>query len=712
MLVPFSAQSRVRQGHAIPLLTLLCLFVGIRLYRLDTQSLWWDEYLQFGFLGVPDLKAYLTSWIFWSADNVPLFQIILWHYHQLISDTVLGARLLSVSFAAASFLFFYAFVATHFGRREAIYAGIFLAVSAHHTWFAQAIRPYALLELLIMASWFFFFLALRTDAAKWWTAHIAANILALATHPFVVFFFALEALFLLFFRRGNIRLLAAWFGIHAVAGMALAVWLLRNVVYVPDAAHDHYYMPTITKVLFDLLGDDAVLRTNEFSFPITGPPATLFLGAQSFQGLSVYFEYALLLLSGAVAIWGGWQFLALIRSAGLTPRARALAWSMAVFLGPSLMLLFLTFLWRPVFETRYTTYCSLGLYVLLAVAISQVAHPHLRRATLIFCIAIFSYHLLALTSGTTRADWVRTAQEIQRTRKSSEPIFVHFGGQWNDELLAHALNVPVDDVHLAYSIRGLCKSAHDVMNASNDATVWLAVADMGTAATRAGSLLSCFPEPDFNCQFQLIPGTGPISIYRVRRATLSPSVAPLPPRTDEPLAPELYRVAPQLSRESTEEVLSTLLDEVLPPSKLHYFSLSMFLYEIGETELGMVAAEVVTQFHPDYPPGQLAKAVGLALAGKREDAWDTFAKALASDAVWLQRFEGYFRAALLDEAHDAAEQYLEILRRSGFPYRTFKQLHAVLFADELSGQKAKLLETRTARSLSATSASPFQPCGQ
>jgi len=684
MLVSASLQARIRQGHAIPVLILLCLFVGVRLYRLDTQSLWWDEYLQFGFLGVPDLKAYLTSWLFWSADNVPLFQILLWHYYQFVSDTVLGARLLSVALAAASFLFFYAFVASHFGRREAIYAGIFLAVSAHHTWFAQAIRPYALLELLIMASWFFFFLALRSDAAKWWTAHIAANLLALATHPFVVFFFALEALFLIFFRRGNRRLLAAWFGVHAIAGVALAFWLLRNAVYVPDAAHDHYYMPTISKVLFDLFGDDAVLRTNEFSFPITGPPATLILDAQAFTSLSVYFEYALVLISDLVALWGGCYLFAMLREQGLTPRARAVAWSMAVFLGPSLMLLLLTFAWRPVFETRYTTYCSLGLYVLLAVAIAQVQRPHLRRAVLVFCVAIFSYHLLALTSGTTRADWVRTAQEIQRARKPTEPIFVHFGGQWNDELLAHALNVPVDDVHLSYSVRGLCKSAYDVTNASPDLTVWLAVADMGTEATRAGSLLSHFPSPDFDCQYQLIPGTGPISIYRVRRTTSSTSVAYLPPRKEVPLAPELYRVVPQLPRESTEEVLATLLDEVLPPSKLHYFSLSMFLYEIGEVDLGRVAAEVVTQFHPDYPPGQLAKALGFALVGKRSDAWDTFSKALASDAVWLHRFHGYFRAALLDEDRDAAVQHLEILRRSGFPYRTFKRLHAVLFPAELA----------------------------
>lgn len=663
-----------------PLLLAFMLAAAVRCYRLADQSLWWDEYLQVGSLRVPDLKTYLTTWVFWSADNVPLYQIVLWNFHSFVSSNVLGMRLLSVAFALAALPLLYGFTLRYFGSKAALWSGVFLALSAHHTWYAQAIRPYALLELMVMLSWVSLFEALRTGRRRWWFAHMAANLAALATHPFVVFLFALEGVLLLLARWRNFKLLFFWTGVHLAAGAVLLYWLASHVAYLPERDYDHYYLPELAKVLFDFLGDDAVMRTNEFGFPITNAPVTLFMSADTYLRGAALFDAGLVLLSFAAAAGCGVLAFRAWRREGNTPFTQACAWLLGVFLGPSAMLLLLTLLVRPMFETRYSTYSSFALYAMLGLLISRIPWRAGRVSMGLVCAIVFSYHLLALMSGTTRADWSAVAAVLKQERVSEEALFAHYGGQWNDEVLAYAAGVSLSEVGVGYSARGLCRKVHARLAAHPDASVWMAVSDMDTPATRLGSLSAYFTSPGYDCEMMVLPGGGPIALYRVKR--LAPDAAAnLPPLPAKQIAPLVYAADPTLDPAVTEEELGDIFDTPVPPSKLHYFVLAMFLYEEGHTDLGRAAAEAALGLDPKYPAGLFARAVGLALAGDTDAAWAAYEAVRAEDEVWMPLFEPFMRAALRDKNREAASAALAPLEYSGFPYRAMRQLYAEIFSD-------------------------------
>lgn len=661
-----------------PLALVLLLAILVRCYRLPDQSLWWDEYLQVGSLRVPDFGTYITTWLFWSADNVPLYQTLLWGYHHLISSTVLGARLLSVSFGMVCVLLLYRFTLRHFGGTAAFWAGIFVALSAHHTWYAQAIRPYGLLEMLVMCSWVSLFAALRTNHRAWWGLHLVANLAALATHPFVVFLFAIEGLLLLLTRWQSWRLLLLWGGVHIAAGVVLLFWLVSHAAYLPEKAYDHYYLPEVQKVLFDFLADDAVMKTNEFGFPITSPPVTWFVSPDTYLSAEPAFEYALMLLSLLAIAGGGLLCYRRWRCGGFDSQVQAGTWLLAVFLGPSSMLLLLTLLWRPMFETRYSTYCSFALYALLGMLLAQVPSRKSRTALGLACVLVFSYHLAALMSGTTRADWSGVARSLEERRAASEPLYVHFGGQWNDEVLAHAAGISVNEVEVAYSVRGLCEKAQAALGQIPEQAIWMAVADMATPETAVDSLRPYFPAPAYELDLETIPGAGPISLYRVRRLSQE-APALLPSAPAESIAPLLYEVDPALEPAATELRLGRIFDAPIPPSKLHYFVLAMFLYDEGDYALGSAASAAALRLDPDYPAGKFARSIGLAFAGDRAAAWSAYLEVRSDDTMWMPLFEPFLRAALLEHEQSKSLEALRALEYSGFPFRSMHQLFYHLF---------------------------------
>jgi len=190
-----------RSGIVVTVLLLVTILLALvlRLYRLDSQSLWYDEGFSVYLAGM-DIGE-ITSRT--AADiQPPLYYYLLHSWIQLFGDTEWALRALSVLFGVFTVPLIYAVAQMLFRSRLAgLLAALLVAVSPLHVWYGQEVRMYTLLTFLCLLSSYFLLLAISAKR-DWvipilWAAYTAANVAALYTHYFAFFVLAFQAVYVL-----------------------------------------------------------------------------------------------------------------------------------------------------------------------------------------------------------------------------------------------------------------------------------------------------------------------------------------------------------------------------------------------------------------------------------------------------------------------------------------------------------------------------------
>ncbi|MFN2225509.1 MAG: glycosyltransferase family 39 protein, partial [Anaerolineae bacterium] len=202
-MIAAKGQSRLSAGTttaaAVLLVLITALAVGLRLYRLDGQSLWYDEAFS-AYLANMDLGEITART---AADiQPPLYYYLLHGWIQLFGDSEFSLRWLSALFGMLTVPLIYALAGQLFRSRLAgLLAALLLAVSPLHVWYAQEARMYTLLTFLGVLSSYLLLLAMRAPdrrrQAAWWAAYALIGIAAVYTHYFAFFVLAFQAIYLL-----------------------------------------------------------------------------------------------------------------------------------------------------------------------------------------------------------------------------------------------------------------------------------------------------------------------------------------------------------------------------------------------------------------------------------------------------------------------------------------------------------------------------------
>ncbi len=181
------------------LLALTVLALGLRLYRLDNQSLWYDEGFSV-YLSSMDLDEITTRT---AADiQPPLYYYLLHGWILLFGDTEWAVRAMSVLFGVFSVPLLYAIAWTLFRSRLAgLLAALVMAVSPLQVWYGQEARMYTLLTFFCLLSSYLLLLAVEAKG-RWtipvlWSAYAVANAAALYTHYFAFFILGFQAIYVL-----------------------------------------------------------------------------------------------------------------------------------------------------------------------------------------------------------------------------------------------------------------------------------------------------------------------------------------------------------------------------------------------------------------------------------------------------------------------------------------------------------------------------------
>ncbi len=342
---------RVAETPDWPALAVLLVALAVRLYRLDGQSLWYDEGTSAA-LATRSLATIAAN----AADDIhpPLYYWLLAAWCRVFGDGVFALRSLSAIFGTATVGGVLAVGRMLFSKRAALMAGLAAALSPYLVWYSQEARMYALAAALATALVWLALDLLRSLEADVpnrlpsWVALGALGAAALFTHYFAgaSTIAACNAIAALGVARASLRARSVpwgWIGKWAATELSsLALWLVWLA----------YAWGSLT------------------SWPATSPPfgiafvlreeiATLFAGAGSPAAVSRWWLVALVLLLLGVA--------ARARDGTLWPSVQILAW-LAV---PPLLLWALS-LSRPGWHPKQLATAAPAFELLLGVGIAQV----------------------------------------------------------------------------------------------------------------------------------------------------------------------------------------------------------------------------------------------------------------------------------------------------------------------------------------------------
>jgi len=188
----------------ITLILLIALAFALRVYRLDHQSLWYDEGISLHCASRGLKNLILGRYV---ENHPPLYFIFLHLWMALAGQSEFSIRFPSLIWGVLTVPLTFKLGQRLLDRKAGLLAAFLLSISPFHVWFSQEARMYALATLL-GASSVYFFIAMMGKARrseKTYCSYILCSILGLYTHFYVALIVAFEnAAFLAWWARDQL----------------------------------------------------------------------------------------------------------------------------------------------------------------------------------------------------------------------------------------------------------------------------------------------------------------------------------------------------------------------------------------------------------------------------------------------------------------------------------------------------------------------------
>lgn len=176
--------------HILPMVILLIGFL-IRVYQLDSQSLWWDEGHSIAMASAPIAQIAIQPGM---DVHPPGYFLLLRFWMNIAGMREYALRYLSVCFSVLTVVLMMRFART-LSYAVAVGCGVFAALLPLHVAYAQEVRMYALVTCLAAlggyAQWRILF---HVPSKRWWGTYILATAASLYTHYFALFIIAFQGL--------------------------------------------------------------------------------------------------------------------------------------------------------------------------------------------------------------------------------------------------------------------------------------------------------------------------------------------------------------------------------------------------------------------------------------------------------------------------------------------------------------------------------------
>ena len=176
-----AAQTPTPWTWRLCLAVILVVAAGLRLYHLETPSLWWDEMVVPLTARFP--LAYILDFSRHCEMHPPLYHLFI-KLVQGAGQSDFALRLPSAVFGLATVYAAWRLFGKLYDRSVGLFAAAFLAGNAMQVWHVRQVRPYAILCLLFVFSLFYFLRFLRNGRNRDLWAVLALNVPLFLLHYF------------------------------------------------------------------------------------------------------------------------------------------------------------------------------------------------------------------------------------------------------------------------------------------------------------------------------------------------------------------------------------------------------------------------------------------------------------------------------------------------------------------------------------------------
>jgi uncharacterized membrane protein len=201
----------------ILLISVLLIGIGIRMYKLGSHNLWFDEDLSLHIAQSKNLFSY-------TKPNPPLYFLLLSFWIKFMGISEFALRLLSVFFGIGSIYLSYKIGKLFFDRSIGLMSALIISISPIHIWYSQEARGYTLSVFLIMATTYYFILALKENKHCLWVNFILLLSLSVYTNYFS-FLIIISTGTVIIFLKNYRRLLKRWLLICFSVAILFSPWV-------------------------------------------------------------------------------------------------------------------------------------------------------------------------------------------------------------------------------------------------------------------------------------------------------------------------------------------------------------------------------------------------------------------------------------------------------------------------------------------------------
>ncbi len=524
-------------------LLIMLLALGVRLYRLNEQSVWGDEWPPLAHLNAPDAATSLQLLRMAFPEHMmsPLYYLLEYYFAQAFGTDPTTVRLFAVMQGLLSIPLIFLVGKYAFGRYAGLAAALCMALSPLHVWHSQEVRPYIMQVVVVLASMYSLLRALREKKSSWWIVHFAANGLLPWVHLFGTLYLFTEGCFLLVLWRKRFRRVMLWGLAHAVLLAPWAAWLSTT----PYFKDEKVGAASIVEMLPLWLGED-IISTNTDLLPawktspqqVSSPLSEMLRCRTGFDAVLM----AVLILG---IVWLAWRSLRWAwairakRGAGGEPDPAPFLLLLVAILPHTLLLLIEAATRQPFYGPMYAMYHLSGVYVGVGGLIASVAwgvsrltaagrlrgcpSPWTAGAGLLLITVLYTYQLAIFLPEVTRSDWngVRKYIQANGSQRDLAALFAWYGPWDTMRFNMVGTGIPTRRFN---TFQAVCEDSARFLGQEPDEnrSVWVVLEPVVMATVYPGfdpvaALEKGLSERGLRCTRKEFPGHYDLQVFRIQR---------------------------------------------------------------------------------------------------------------------------------------------------------------------------------------------------
>ncbi|MCX8066180.1 MAG: glycosyltransferase family 39 protein [Candidatus Hydrogenedentes bacterium] len=677
---------------------IIIVFLGFlnRAWNLNNLSLWLDEFVTTYKLFQVPLSDFFSYFFTFHSDQAPISHIIFYILYKLFPfwfSNVEKLRWLPVLIGTLNIFLTYKLGKKIYSDKVGLFSAFIFALSPYHTLFSQLIRPYIFMELFALLSLLTTTNLLKNCTHKNFIFWAVVNILLILTHLMMIILILLEILFLTlyFFVEKQKK------AYSLLTFTSLLIFIIPPIYFISNSVpiytiEDDYLMrtPRLFNLLIDLFADDAVISSEPFFFQgqTFGFSPTLAYWIKEAVNIHYIFDISLLSIGiFAIAfhlfsIFHKFKAHKIFEKIFQEPKHLFIIFSehiIDIFLCTVVVMpvlaIALTSFFRPCYQTRYSLYSSIALYILISNAILLIQERGIKKLLIAWLLVPLVYYFFISGISIKTTNFKDLTKVLSKHLNENDSILAwgifYLTTPFTNEVTAYYLRKPIEKVTPVYSYKDVLEKTKKIYSTTTkeNPTVWLIIEPYVLNFPNENIIEYMFWKSRIDYDKYFFPGMNGLWLYKLTKtdASFSEEVE-IPNFTNYlPFLKVLSKTSPDYDLQKAEEKLSRLIDFSAPPTPMFWNYISWCALDRNDPEFAEVCARCAISIDPDLPWGYHSLAVSLTEQGKIDEGISAMEQCIKRDnsKYHNKKYMPIFKAIYLNKDATLARILIRTLESEG-----------------------------------------------